>query len=803
MDALENSNGLTDDSIKRITWDENDNKLQKLDLEIDEHFLLVGNIYGRFDSKHSHNEKDNNNTYMTFTCQQEPIKTVVWRCKSGELINAENVCNAYPDCKDESDEKQSMCKIDIEFVWWITTSVLSLSLVVNLITSIIRFFDKRNSFDEADVEDSNFVTDQEDQQEFEWFLTIQSACEMIVANLENNATDSEILMSHIAPVLDLYRLQHDKDEEHRKNSSNQIFAIIRKVGIDPKFARGADYIIDALHNIEVEELHSGNESEAGDCLKHTLQKNSSNYDYFVSRLERLGSFGKLKQNTKDSLLNSLGRMRLVKTNLIVSAIFTLMLATKDIILYYFDIYFDTAIGLALHKMDTEILTSVRKLRAISFINASIMKYYFPGLGLLSTFFIHVYYITQIKRFSFYRPELLYRLITLISMIFPITFTVMELARSFLIQMKTENKISNLVALKRHSKSQINKNSRMFFKLSRSLNLTIEYGKEIKEILVNSFLIEIIVETIPQAVSILAFLITDFKHNFGYLKTIFMDSLVEGIGLNGPTLSAILITINLVKLSFSPIGICEQRRYPMSIGIPGSIIKIIELSFLLCPKILLAGVITRTKPYLYLAITITEIILITGYTKITQNKMDFFGCVLPATYIPALFNPENTRTKLIFLKKFRGVVNTVIIHFTLLFIVYIPSYFLINQSMPQFREDLLDFKNIDAIGFCLYTFSIIPHLGMVVIYHYFGRRDKELYKRKDKNKNETNQVREQKAQLIESQENINETEQSELNTEAKKLLNPVIYQCPTQPYSFMMKNMPMIEKKLEKISDSTS
>ena len=170
-----------------------------------------------------------------------------------------------------------------------------------------------------------------------------------------------------------------------------------------------------------------------------------------------------------------------------------------------------------------------------------------------------------------------------------------------------------------------------------MNQTIEYATQIQEILVTLFLIENIFETIPQAVTVVAFLITDFKNNFGYLKTLFMDSLLEGVGLNGATLSGFLITINLVKLSFPPLSIYQQRIYPMSIGIPGCSIKVLEISIIVCPKILLAGVITRTKPYLYPIIALTELILITGYARITQSKIDFFGCILPATYLPLFFS----------------------------------------------------------------------------------------------------------------------------------------------------------------------
>ena len=215
-------------------------------------------------------------------------------------------------------------------MWWVTTNVLCLSLLINFISSIILY---REWNSEKKYEHNKQEDEIDDSKESEWFLTIYSACEITATNLDNEGPENEGLISAVNPVLDLYRSQHQIDKELRKKSLNEIISIIRKVGMDPKLAPGANYIVEALRNLEVEELHSHNESEAGDCLKGTLKLNYSTYDYFLGRLERLGKFGQFKLKVIDSLQKFLNRVKLIKsgkgnTKFIANSVLILIFATN-------------------------------------------------------------------------------------------------------------------------------------------------------------------------------------------------------------------------------------------------------------------------------------------------------------------------------------------------------------------------------------------------------------------------------------------------------------------------------------------
>ena len=173
---------------------------------------------------------------------------------------------------------------------------------------------------------------------------------------------------------------------------------------------------------------------------------------------------------------------------------------------------------------------------------------------------------------------------------------------------------------------------------------------------------------------------------------------------------------------------------MSIGLLGMIIKTLEFMVILSPKIFLLGIITRTKPYLYPVLLLTELVFIFIYSKITQVKTSFFGSILPSTYLPSLFDTSNTRSKFVILKKYCGALNCVVMHYALLILVYVPSYFLINYAMLNSGNDTNDFWYIEIFGFTLYATSILPYLGFLALYHYCGQRHKELYKKPAKDQN---------------------------------------------------------------------
>ena len=144
MDANQYTGGLTPDSIKTLQWNLTETQPKTLDLEINERFLVIARVYGRFETSLKNSAKA-----ITFSCKQPSLFTLEWQCKNNRSINASVICNSIDNCGDNSDESAKLCMVEIKTIWYFITSYLILSIVVNLITSIIRFrVDRKNETDE-------------------------------------------------------------------------------------------------------------------------------------------------------------------------------------------------------------------------------------------------------------------------------------------------------------------------------------------------------------------------------------------------------------------------------------------------------------------------------------------------------------------------------------------------------------------------------------------------------------------------------------------------------------------------------
>ena len=76
------------------------------------------------------------------------------------------------------------------------------------------------------------------------------------------------------------------------------------------------------------------------------------------------------------------------------------------------------------------------------------------------------------------------------------------------------------------------------------------------------------ETMPQVITVISLLVTEYINDFGHLKTIFMERIVQGSGVNAPSLCAVIIIINLLKISLVALSLEQLHKYPMGMGILG-------------------------------------------------------------------------------------------------------------------------------------------------------------------------------------------------------------------------------------------
>ena len=108
----------------------------------------------------------------------------------------------------------------------------------------------------------------------------------------------------------------------------------------------------------------------------------------------------------------------------ISIALTIALALKDVVMYYADFYLDLTIGMSLYHVEESFITSIQKLEAIYNLNLTILKFYYPLLGIVSMVATQIYYLANVKKFRFYGPTLARQILAFVSSFFPYTFITM-------------------------------------------------------------------------------------------------------------------------------------------------------------------------------------------------------------------------------------------------------------------------------------------------------------------------------------------------------------------------------------------
>ena len=114
MDSIKNSKAQRNNEKKVIVWDRNEyNVTKSIPLSIDSEYLVILRAFGQLleDAEAINKTKQ----YATLDCVQKfenkkVLTTKKWSCLSNETIPAEKGCDLTPDCDDDSDETDFLCK---------------------------------------------------------------------------------------------------------------------------------------------------------------------------------------------------------------------------------------------------------------------------------------------------------------------------------------------------------------------------------------------------------------------------------------------------------------------------------------------------------------------------------------------------------------------------------------------------------------------------------------------------------------------------------------------------------------------
>ena len=307
-----------------------------LDLEINERFLVIARVYGRFETSLKNSTKA-----ITFSCKQSSLFTLEWRCNNNRSINASLICNSIDNCGDNSDESAKLCMVEIKTIWYFVTSYLILSIAANLITSIIRFRDDiKNKTDEEMIKEMgknerklNNLEEHDPlkSREEDIFQTVLICSKNIQKRIDNGEeiTNKD---EDLNKILELFLFQHHFNDQiqHklkydlRAKSLHKFISTLRNIRENQEFCKSVELIVDKIHELEHKVFHSTIE-ESGDFVKDILKSDYSSSEFYISVRERNGFFGKIKGKTARLFHNFFGQ----NVMLVSSIIATLMITYQE------------------------------------------------------------------------------------------------------------------------------------------------------------------------------------------------------------------------------------------------------------------------------------------------------------------------------------------------------------------------------------------------------------------------------------------------------------------------------------------
>ena len=724
IDALSNTLGLVDQPIKRISWNEMESGEKKEELEIDQKFGLTARVFGKYLEKSNIANGSGITTsalsYVTFDCPQDSINTYTWPCRNGyQLINSSQLCDTIPQCDDESDE-DSFCRIQdspfLKSVLWIviglSLSTLLFHVFVNrtTVSAKIREF----SFLEGDdkmidkASGSNVLLEPLNSK---IFSTIMSDCKNIRTRRELHGEQVRMPFCVLEPTISLYRSYHEEHNDHKHAKLNTILETMRHIGLSPEFRDSVDILVDSILKLEQSQLH-GADNGAEMCLKKTQKVRYHACDFFIATVERHGGFGKLKRKGIIKFESCHGIETAHDLYAHLSIALLIIMAIKNVVLYYADIYFDLTIGMSMDYLKRSFITSFDKWESIQNLNLSTLRIYYPLLSIISMIPIQIHCLYNIKKSNFdgaiFKQPFLY----LATSLFPIPFLSLELCRAFVRQIKLEKKMKLFLS---HYDFE-NTTNADYIRLNTSIEHGLAYIKEIKTILMQCHLLQVLLETLPQSVVIVALAIIDYQSPLQQLKTIFVDNIAKSTGVYGGLLCSFILLVNAIKFSMLPISYLSRKQYPMSLGILGSLIQFLAISIMMVAKILLGSLVVSKQPYMYPVILLLEGIVISIFCLLTKTKWDFLNLILPSILSVTLFTTGDEKPQISYLRHYKGNINVVVLHYLVLFLVYVPFYFL-NMSNSTFHDE----GTLVNLGFGFYCLSIIPYLALLLVYSKIGDR----------------------------------------------------------------------------------
>ena len=744
--AWEDTKAMSRGKIYFAKWekDEDYNKEKTIvNLPIDQNFKVIERIYGSLEKEDGLNEE----RYIIHDCPLENENTNKWQClNTKNVIEGHQVCNGQTnccegssDCWDTSDEDPVRCKGGnnkmIVISKLVNITLLVLGYTLSMVHLPLRASRKKlisiKTYDK--VSENHSGTPVLDPETFKILFNV---CKKFIGWNNTNLGNPPERFDFINISKKYIHLHETKDFE-------QIRALkcsLMNLSLSYSFKYTSMVIAEHLISLEHEQLHVEESQEMADqCIKKTMSGYPKAAEFFVESKERNDFLARVKRTIRTRISMNI----YISTIVFLTLLTTILAYLIDTIVPYYDSHLDASLSIALHHIETFFITSDSKKQEIAFINLTVTKYYYYLISILSTICIQVLFYVNLTPLKQSSESLLFsgstigqtkvgKIVSILTILFPYHFMALEYVRLKYREFKRMKKINKLLKslTAKENLDDSSEDIHYFMILQNELHEMENYETELRRIIIASFMINLLVEGMPQFIVMSSLLVAELRNEtgFGKLRTIFENVLQEYIGIPGNASYILMLGLQIIKIDFSLKTILSSKTHGIGSGLVASIIKILGLVFIVTAKLILLTMQLYQTPYLISLVTFAEFAIALCYCKITQENVSLFQDVIPVTITPALHltsrgnilrrKERNVRKQFAWLLKWNGTINVAVLHFANLLLIYVPLKLVLPYLLPNIEKEW-DMNFVYAMLF--YIFSLIPFLGLEIAFSRFGRR----------------------------------------------------------------------------------
>ena len=727
-----NWNDMDDDKTKIIT-----------NLPIDQNFKSLARIYGRV---------ENSEHFITHDCPLDDINTKRWQClvNTDRFIESIQVCDGNPDCTmenvdwlDESDEAPERCKGANNRMIAISKLVNITCLVIGYILSVAYLpigasktmwsavrTDTRSRNDDATPCDLDPET----------FKSLFVICNQFEEWNNDNVGEAPS-WTDLVDITNRYKSLHEIKDFKQISA---IYSCLQGFSKKQSFKYTSMAIAEHLIQLEHETLHSEDSPDEGNrCVKKTVSVNLGVAKFVIESREQNDFLTKMKR----CITTKFNTGTCTQTMMWLTLLSTVSAYIVKTVMPYYDSHLDATLAVALHHIETFFITSESKEEEISYISLTITKYYYFLVSILNTIVLSLLFCANLSILQQSSESILFsqsnfgkttigKIFSFIPIVFPYHFMGLEYVRLKYRNFKKIKEMDDLLKLlqSKGDIDNVSEETAEFMGLHKQFHEISKYKTELRRIIIASFMLNLLIEGLPQLIVMTSLLVTELgnEHGFGKLRSIFENILSEYIGMPGNRSFIVMLVLQVVKIVLSLNVIVSSETYGIGSDLVASLIKLLELFIMVPVKLVLLTLQLYQAPYVFTLVTMAEFFIAFLYCKVTQENVNLIQDVVPVTITPVLFLftrgnvlriKENVfRKKLACLARLNGAHNVVVLHLLNLVLIYIPVKLVLPDMLPNVEEDW-GTGYLCALG--AYVSSLVPFLCLEVAYFKFGRRWKVL------------------------------------------------------------------------------